>query len=213
MDVGLFRRANPLQPDLAAQVGQGAPVELTTMFNEPKTTHLSAYLLKRHGGPMRYIKLLKLLYLADRESLGLTGDPLTGDTYYGMKFGPVLSKTMNLAKEEMAGETWDTLIEKRGQYDVRLTRNIDVDDLDELSRFDRETLDRIYGKFGRMHWKELVHWTHKHCGEWTQPEGARFPIEPKAIFKALGRSDEEATALAARLKERNELDRVLSQIS
>ena len=38
-----------------------------------------------------YIKLIKLLYLADRAALIETGSPITGDRYVSMKFGPVLS--------------------------------------------------------------------------------------------------------------------------
>jgi hypothetical protein len=38
-------------------------------FDEKKATEVAAFLLKMRGGKMSYLKLIKLLYLADRESL------------------------------------------------------------------------------------------------------------------------------------------------
>ncbi len=45
---------------------------------------------------MSYMKLIKLLYLADREALARWGRPITTDTYVAMKHGPVLSYILNL---------------------------------------------------------------------------------------------------------------------
>ncbi|AHB80192.1 hypothetical protein HLO70_000236 [Shigella flexneri] len=41
------------------------------MFNEEKVAQMAAYLLKKHGGSMRFIKLM---YLSDRKAMeSLTG--------------------------------------------------------------------------------------------------------------------------------------------
>jgi len=45
---------------------------------------------------MNYLKLMKLLYLADRESMRRNGRPISGDRYVSMDHGPVLSQTLNL---------------------------------------------------------------------------------------------------------------------
>lgn len=39
------------------------------MFNEEKVAQMAAYLLKKHGGSMRFIKLMKLMYLSDRKAM------------------------------------------------------------------------------------------------------------------------------------------------
>lgn len=39
---------------------------------------------------MSYLRMLKLLYLADRESLKETGHTITGDRVVAMEHGPVL---------------------------------------------------------------------------------------------------------------------------
>jgi len=46
-------------------------------FNEQKATELAAYFLKSGGGSMPYLKLMKLLYLADRKAIELDGSPIT----------------------------------------------------------------------------------------------------------------------------------------
>jgi uncharacterized phage-associated protein len=60
-------------------------------FNERKATQAAAYLLKRRGGKMSYMKLIKLLYFADRVALSRFGRPITTDRYVSMDRGPVLS--------------------------------------------------------------------------------------------------------------------------
>jgi len=41
---------------------------------------------------MKYLGLLKLLYLADRDALKEIERPITGDRYFSLKNGPVLSR-------------------------------------------------------------------------------------------------------------------------
>ena len=45
-------------------------------FDERKAAQAASVLLERHGGSMPYIKLIKLLYLADREALIESGLPI-----------------------------------------------------------------------------------------------------------------------------------------
>jgi uncharacterized phage-associated protein len=70
------------------------------LFNEAKATQAAARLLKLRGGSMSYIKLMKLLYLADREALIRWGRPITTDRYVSMDNGPVLSRIYNLIRNE-----------------------------------------------------------------------------------------------------------------
>lgn len=51
------------------------------MFNEKRAAQMAAYLLHRHGGKMSVSKLMTLMYLADRKSLELHGEPISGDSY------------------------------------------------------------------------------------------------------------------------------------
>ncbi len=46
-------------------------------FDEVRATQAAAVLLKLAGGQMNYTKLIKLLYLADKQTLARVGKPLT----------------------------------------------------------------------------------------------------------------------------------------
>ena len=67
---------------------------ITFKFNEKKTTQVAALFIKKHGRPLNYTKLIKLLYLTDREALSRWERPLTGDSYVinakGTSFEPDL---------------------------------------------------------------------------------------------------------------------------
>ena len=70
-------------------------------FNITKTIQASAVLLKADPNhSMSRLRLLKLLYIADRESLTERARPITGDYPVAMDHGPVLSNTYNLIKGE-----------------------------------------------------------------------------------------------------------------
>jgi hypothetical protein len=62
-------------------------------FDERKATEAAAYLLRLRGGRMSYLKLIKLLYLADREALSRWGFSVTNDRHVSMPHGPHASWT------------------------------------------------------------------------------------------------------------------------
>lgn len=64
---------------------------MRTRYREEKATEAAARLLKLRGGAMSHMKLIKLLYLLDREAYVRWGRPVTYDTYVSMPHGPVLS--------------------------------------------------------------------------------------------------------------------------
>jgi uncharacterized phage-associated protein len=61
------------------------------MFSEQKVAQMAAFFLHEGRDCMPLLKLIKLLYLADRESLRLHGMPISGDLVVAMPHGPVLS--------------------------------------------------------------------------------------------------------------------------
>ena len=82
------------------------------VLNERKVSQMAAYFLYKRGGRMSHLKLMKLLYLADRESLRLYGLSMTGDCLVSMPHGPVLSMTLNLmdGDVESGPNGWESLI-------------------------------------------------------------------------------------------------------
>jgi len=163
---------------------------------------------------MNYLKLMKLLYLADRESLRRHGEPISGDRYVSMDHGPVLSQTLNLINGAVEAEQkgWSHWIADKADYEVSLRRRVSRDALDELSEADLVVLEFIYRKFGRMDQWKLRDYTHRYCIEWKDPEGSSIPIEIVDIFKALGRTPAEARKLAGRIEHDRKIDRLFAAL-
>lgn len=81
------------------------------IFDEHKATQAAAYLLRRGGGRMRYMKLIKLLYLADRTALIETGSPITGDRFVAMKLVPCAQPCPRLDQEPGSGRRVDLAVQ------------------------------------------------------------------------------------------------------
>src|SRR5580698_7181398 len=78
--------------------------KLSFEFDPRKFANASAYLVK-HCSEVTRMKLAKLLYFADKLHLIRYGQPIIGDRYFKMEWGPVPSNGYNVIKhdEERAG--------------------------------------------------------------------------------------------------------------
>ncbi len=163
-------------------------------FKEAKTTQAAARLLELRGNPMSYLKLIKLLYIIDREALLRWGRPVTGDRYVSMDHGPVLSQTLNLITEEPRPEEhtfWANHISQPEKYEVRLHRSAATD---ELSEAELQLIQEIFGKYGHLKRWDLVALVHQ-FPEWQDPEGSAIPIQYRDILKAGGKTEGEIEAI------------------
>ena len=67
------------------------------MFNEQKVAQMAAFFLNQTSEKqMSRLKLMKLLYLAERESVRYSGFSMSDDKFLSMPHGPVLSMTLEL---------------------------------------------------------------------------------------------------------------------
>ena len=183
---------------------------LKMRFNEAKATQAAARLLRNRGGRMSYMKLIKLLYLADREALSRWGRPITTDAFVSMKHGPVLSRFLNLITEgedPAFGETvWSQYISEPEHFDVILKADSPGD---LLSEAEDELLDATFKDFGHMNRWKLVDLVHK-LPEWKDPEGSAFPIEYADILKAQNKKPEEIRAIESELRSLAQMDHYLA---
>lgn len=185
------------------------------MFCEERVAQMAAYLLSKEGGRMAYLKLMKLLYLSDRESMGRFGYPITGDRMVSMPHGPVLSRTLSLMNGEVQGQVtgWNKWIGGVDNYDLALLLSASGDDdYDELSPADLSVLDSVYAQFGHMSKWQIRDYTHQHCPEWVDPRGGSFTIKIENVFRALGKSEDEVKALSNHIREIDELERAASEL-
>lgn len=185
----------------------------TVIFSEQKVAQMAAYFLQRRGGRMAYIKLMKLLYLADRESMDRYSAPMSHDSHVSMAQGPVLSVTLNLITGQIESPAWRSWVTSEAHFEVSLSRELnDLELLDELSDADLEIMNHVWEQFGRMKRWELVDYTHEHLPEWVNPGRSSTPINPRAVFRALGKDEQQAELLARELFERKSLGRAVSEL-
>lgn len=155
-------------------------------FKFDKAVQAVAYLLHRESsGEMNYMRLLKILYIADRESIRKTGRPITGDRVAAMKQGPVLSELLDLIKGvHLRCPEWAKFI-RRDEYNVRL---VGEPGLANLSRFEIETLERVAEEHRSHDEWAMVELTHK-FPEWQKnnPGESRRWIPFKDVLEAVGR--------------------------
>lgn len=192
------------------------------MFDEVKIAQATAYLLNKAGGTMEHLKMMKLLYLADRLSWDKYGYAISNDEYFSLPFGPVLSQTLNL----MRGETqafyqnvysgWREWIADKADHKISLRKAIDESDeyfWDRLSASDVEVLDEIFKQFGNYSTFALVEYTHnpKFIPEWEDPNGSSKPITLDTLLTKLGKSQEEISTILDDLNEQREFDRLFQQ--
>jgi uncharacterized phage-associated protein len=168
-------------------------------FREDKATQAAAKLLRLGGGRMSHLKLIKLLYLVERESLTRFGAPLTNDNYVSMPHGPVLSATLDRINERESYENgyWDTHISPKTNHEVSL-RDPAVVPSDQLSRAEEDLITEIFQRYGHMSPWKLRDLTHE-LPEWVNPEGSSIPIARRDILRSEGYTDEDIEEIEADL--------------
>jgi len=164
-------------------------------FNLSKAAEAAAYLLRlAPAQEMTRIRLLKLLYLADRRSLQETARPITGDRVVAMRHGPVLSNVYDYIKGSGFEQSrWDEHFETVGLLCIRLRCSPDIR---HLSRKEIAILDEVHRVHeGKDEW-EIVEETHG-LPEWRNPEpeakAKEIPLED--ILRAVGHGDRVAQIL------------------
>lgn len=185
------------------------------MFSERKAAQMAAFFLgQSQDGRMSHLKLMKLLYLADREAVRSFGWPISGDRLVSMPHGPVLSMTLNLMDGDVESHEggWEEWISDKENHELSLRRPLDLSKLDELAPAELDVLSTVWAKFGAMGKWEIRDWTHENCAEWKDPKGSSNPISYEALARALGFDEASAIELAAQIQAEQEIDRLFAAL-
>lgn len=151
------------------------------------------YLLSKVGRSDK-LKIVKLIYIADKYHLLSYGRIITNDNYFAMEHGPIGSMVLDILESndlilddsEIAYAT--SFIEMIKPYDYRV-KSLECDN-DTLSETDSEALDFAINKFGNMTGNALRRYTHK-FPEWYQHKIAlssgikRVPLKITELFSTL----------------------------
>jgi uncharacterized phage-associated protein len=160
---------------------------MTFRFDFHKTLQASGVLLGLDANRMAYFRLLKLLYVADRELLAETARTITGDEAVALKNGPVLSRVYDLIKGVAPkSQEWSQYI-RTTHYSVELEQD---PGRGKLSKGEIEKLTEVTERFRTMDDWELSEYTHE-FPEWKQHHepGASTPIPWQEMLEAQGKAE------------------------
>jgi uncharacterized phage-associated protein len=171
------------------------------LFNEKKATQVASIFLSLSGGSLNYMKLIKLMYLAERETLLSWGRPITYDTYFSLPHGPILSSTYTLISDGNAPGApsyWLDYISSPSNYEVRILQCCPTS---ELSKVEKGIIQEVFYQFGHIDKWALVNLLHETLPEWKDPAGSCSPIEIKDILAAGGVAQESIDAITEEIEE------------
>ena len=166
-------------------------------FHFEKALQAAGVLMGLDGDRMEYLRLLKLLYIADREMLAETGSPITGDRAVAMKHGPVLSQVYDLLKgqDAKAGEwaaylrTVNHSVELRQPIGRGKLNRAEVEKLQEVT--ERYKNDNVWEICGKTH--EFPEWKKNYVPNTSIPipwEGTLEAQDRAGLIPAVEREEE-----------------------
>jgi len=181
-------------------------------LNIQKAVEAAGVLLRLSPGKqMSYLRLIKLMYLADRQCLAETGAPITGDLVFAMKNGPVLSGVYDLIRDRHVNEAdWSQYVKKEG-YSVRL---VDEPGVGELSRLEVKTLQEVWENYKNLNDWDLVEDVAHQFPEWKKnepQEGSCREISVEDILDAVNMSKHKE-AISRDAEQEQSYDRFFAEL-
>ena len=184
---------------------------MTFKFNTRKATEAASLFIKREGGWLNVMKLIKLVYLLDRMSITVRGIPVVGGVYFSMKNGPVTSELLDIINAgrlaDDLDESWEQYVSDRKEHKVALRK---VPPIEFLSEAEVQLIDEIYRQHGGKDQWQIRDWCHQNCGEWTSMQGGRVNIFIDEIARNVGKSEAEVRRISEEARESNLLSSVFS---
>ena len=157
-------------------------------FRSEKAAQIASYFLSAHGGHMEKLALIKLIYIAERDSVKIRNRPMIYDELYSLKDGPMCKSATDGINGEIDEQIWSKYIAVQGDRDIYADRD-KKGDVSQLSRFDLKILDGVLTKHKNWSSIQLRNWLHvpANCPEYTEVFGnARVPIEYSDLAEAVG---------------------------
>ena len=166
-------------------------------FDHLKSVQTIAYFVRKDGGSAEKLKLVKLLYLAERLSFKKRGRPMNFDSYFSLPHGPVVSSALNGMDHLLDNPAWDALSLASNKRDIAIVADVAED---RLSRADLSILESTWAEFGGMSASQLRNWTHENCAEYAEVDlGKSLPIDLSEIMAQVGVDDPDNAARDIRI--------------
>ncbi len=100
--------------------------------NEQKAIQAAALFISHSGGTIDHVKLVKLMYLLEREALIRWGHPALNDNYFSLKAGPIPSEVCDFINSTET--VWSEHIAKEPKNILRLLKSPPFDELSEAEK-------------------------------------------------------------------------------
>jgi len=187
---------------------------LSRCFNERVATQVAAFFLSAGGKTIPdYIKLAKLMYLADREALLSLGFTLTKGTHFSLPKGPIVGEVNDLLSQSAHYKGvgfWEDHVRREGKYAVRLVKDPGRSLLGEPHL---KVLEGIQAKHGGKDKWELVEYCEA-LPEYRKPRGTKKShlISYIRILRLAGRCQDEATKIARDNQAKDYLRHLLARV-
>ena len=127
---------------------------ITFEYDKAKATQVILWLLHRHG-VMDKLKIVKLIFFADREHLARYGRPIIGGNYVAMPHGPVSSELLDYINQMKREEGTPLYLDGNELHSKQPVNE------DYLSESEVEVLEEINKKYGNCDPWTLRNITHK----------------------------------------------------
>lgn len=182
---------------------------ISFIFDERKATDAAAYLLFLNNNSLPYMKLMKLLYISDRISLSEYHYSITTDSYYSMKFGPVVSEIYDFIRhwnELPEDSAWkqNIAIDKNSYLAILVNKN---PSFDMLSEEEMDILKRVNDEHSGENQFDISEFTHT-FPEWENPGDSRIPLFIENILEATIKDSNERKEALNDLSLAAELQRI-----
>lgn len=206
-----FTKSIPSSPSVGSMPRRVNLPPQDELYNPRKAAQVVAYFALRQGDSViEVLKAIKLIYLADRESLSRWGAPILHEPRFSLKLGPVNQTTLEYIDGDRVDQNgWSRFVSPRAEAanEVSVAPGITVSDLDEFSDADLAVLDEIWARHGRFASFPLAQWTHRpeNVPEWRDPNGGRLPIQLIDILHAVGFPEPEVAI--ERIEEQRSIER------
>lgn len=171
------------------------------IVSERLATQMAVAFIDKANRAVGRLRLVKLMYLAEREAIRRFLLPIIGDDIFAMRQGMALSNTTRLGERTgQAHGEWSKHIVRTAQG-LLVRKGVSPQSLDCLSEDDRDVIQWVWARHGDKSQDELIHDVHHKLPEWKKHwhdedrSSHAVPVPYPALYQAVCEGVNEADAL------------------
>ena len=117
-------------------------------FDIQKAAQVAAFFAKKEGGRISVFKLVKLIYLSDREYRLRYDFPILNDVLVLTEYGTANSYTLDFINGNFEDNRWSSLISEKSDNHIGLVNsNVTIADLNLLGKIESEIFEWVWERF------------------------------------------------------------------